>query len=189
MHGYKVLENAGGGKTGTEIRLSYERKKSRWRFIWEWLLSHPRVAIPIIAVLIGTMTTAAFDPIRTFFIKAHITHSFKLANNSVYKWFKSQATDIFTFRSRIGEEAGLNAIFDDRKEVIEQIQTWLMETADTFIVIQGPRGSGKKELVLDQALKGRQNTLVIDCRPIQEARGDSSTILAVSTIPLVILIS
>ena len=53
-----------------------------------------------------------------------------------------------------------------------------MESADTFIVIQGPRGSGKKELVLDQALKGRKNNLVIDCKPIQEARGDSSTIRA-----------
>ena len=53
-----------------------------------------------------------------------------------------------------------------------------METADTFIVVQGPRGSGKKELILDQALKGRQNTLLIDCKPIQEARGDSATISA-----------
>lgn len=53
-----------------------------------------------------------------------------------------------------------------------------METADTFIVVQGPRGSGKKELVLDEALKGRRNTLLIDCKPIQEARGDSNTIRA-----------
>ena len=53
-----------------------------------------------------------------------------------------------------------------------------METADTFIVIQGPRGSGKRELVLDQALKNRKNNLVIDCKPIQEARGDSATIKA-----------
>lgn len=53
-----------------------------------------------------------------------------------------------------------------------------METADTFIVIQGPRGSGKRELVLDQALKDRKNTLVIDCKPIQDAKGDSATIVA-----------
>ena len=56
-----------------------------------------------------------------------------------------------------------------------------METADTFIVVQGPRGSGKKELVLDQALKGRKHTLLIDCKPIQEARGDSATIVAAAT--------
>ena len=53
-----------------------------------------------------------------------------------------------------------------------------MESADTFIVIQGPRGSGKKELVLEQALGGRKNTLVIDCKPIQDAKSDSSTICA-----------
>lgn len=53
-----------------------------------------------------------------------------------------------------------------------------METADTFIVIQGPRGSGKRELVLDQALKDRKNTLIIDCKPIQDAKGDSATIVA-----------
>lgn len=53
-----------------------------------------------------------------------------------------------------------------------------MLTRSRFIVIQGPRGSGKKELILDQALKGRPNTLLIDCKPIQEARGDSATISA-----------
>ena len=53
-----------------------------------------------------------------------------------------------------------------------------METAETFVVVQGPRGSGKKELVLDQALKDRKHKLVIDCKPIQEARGDGATINA-----------
>ena len=72
----------------------------------------------------------------------------------------------------------MEAVWDDRKENIEQIQTWLMETADTFIIVQGPRGSGKRELVVDQALKGKRHKLIIDCKPIQEARGDSATINA-----------
>lgn len=72
----------------------------------------------------------------------------------------------------------MEAIWDDRKSHIEQIRTWLIETADTFIIVQGPRGSGKKELVIDQALKNRRNTLVVDCKPIQEAHGDSATINA-----------
>ena len=88
----------------------------------------------------------------------------------------SRATDALRIRRNRPEDAGLSAIWDDRKDDIKQIQTWLMESADTFIVVQGPRGSGKKELVLDQALKGRKNTLVIDCKPIQEAKGDSPTI-------------
>ena len=55
-----------------------------------------------------------------------------------------------------------------------------MESADTFIVVQGPRGSGKNELVIDMALKNRKDKLVIDCKKIQEARGDSTTINAMA---------
>lgn len=72
----------------------------------------------------------------------------------------------------------MDAIWDDRKGNIEQIQTWLMETADTFIIVQGPRGSGKRELVVEQALQDKKLKLVLDCKPIQEARGDSATINA-----------
>jgi hypothetical protein len=72
----------------------------------------------------------------------------------------------------------MNVIWDDRRGNIEQLQSWLVETADTFIIVQGPRGSGKKELVMNEALKRTKHKLVIDCKPIQEARGDSSTIRA-----------
>lgn len=177
MHGFIVPEEAGGGKAGTQLRLSYEQR-IKAHLVREWLMSHPRIVIPIVAALLATITVAIFDPIRTFFIKAHVEHSFHLQDYRLYKWFKSQATDIFTFRKRTSEEAGLNAIWDDRKEAIDQLQTWLMETADTFIVVQGPRGSGKKELIINQALKDRENILLIDCKPIQEARGDAATINA-----------
>jgi len=72
----------------------------------------------------------------------------------------------------------MEAIWEDQRGNINQIKTWLMETADTFIVVQGPRGSAKRELVVDQALKDRKNKLILDCKPIQEARGDSGTINA-----------
>ena len=110
-----------------------------------------------------------------------MTDGFHIRDNIVYRWLRSQLTvanNLLNFKRHRAEEAGLSAVWDDQKENIEQIQTWLMETADTFIVVQGPRGSGKKELVLDQALKDRRNNLVIDCKPIQEARGDSATIAA-----------
>lgn len=177
LHSFRVLEDAGGGKAGTQLRLSYEQK-IKAHLIRDWVVNHPRVVIPIVAAFVATVTVAIFDPIRTFFIKAHVQHSFHLNNYWIYRWFKSQATDIFTFRLRGTEQASLNAIWDDRKEAIDQLQTWLMETTDTFIVVQGPRGSGKKELIMDQALKDQKNILLIDCKPIQEARGDAGTINA-----------
>ena len=176
LHGLKIPEEAGGGVSGTVLRLSYA-PKMKAHFIRDWIVAHPRVVIPIIAALVATVTVAVFDPIRTFFIKLRIEHSFHFKDSKIYKWFKSQATDLLSFRSK-SEEVSLSAIWDDRKTVIDQIQTWLIETADTFIIVQGPRGSGKKELVFDQTLMGRPNTLLIDCKPIQEARGDAATIKA-----------
>lgn len=53
-----------------------------------------------------------------------------------------------------------------------------MLTSHSFIVVQGPRGSGKRELVVNYVLSDRKNLLVLDCEPIVEAHGDSATIAA-----------
>ena len=114
-----------------------------------------------------------------------MTRTFHINDNRIYKWLRSQVTranDLLSFRRHTTDDPGLTAIWEDRKDAIEQIRAWLIETADTFIVIQGPRGSGKKELVLDQALNdgnpSHSRPLVIDCKVMQEARGDSATINA-----------
>ncbi|KAL9123674.1 MAG: hypothetical protein Q9217_006919 [Psora testacea] len=183
MHGYTVPPGEGGGDSGTVLKLVYLQKKKP-HFVWNGLMNHPRIAIPLLLAFIGTFSVMVFDPIRTFFIKAHVTRSFHISDNKLYKWFRwqaSRANELLSLRHHRPEDAGLSAIWDDRKDAIKQIQTWLMESADTFIVIQGPRGSGKKELVMDEALKGRKNNLLIDCKGIQEARGDSATISAAAS--------
>ncbi|KAI2625279.1 RNA12 protein-domain-containing protein [Hypomontagnella submonticulosa] len=175
LHGFVVSEELGGGTAGTKLRMSYEQRAKPHRF-WEWISSHPRIVIPILVALLTGLTVVIFDPIRTFFIKAHVTHKFRLSNSRLYRWLRQQTTDILNLKREKSDQAGLDAIWTHRKDLIDQIQTWLMETAQTFIVVQGPRGSGKKELVLEQALQGRNNVLVIDCKPIVEARGESATI-------------
>ena len=61
MHGYLVSEGEGGGKAGTVLRLSYEMKvKAHW--IREWIFSHPRIVIPALIAIAGTITVAVFDP-------------------------------------------------------------------------------------------------------------------------------
>lgn len=175
LHGIVVPEELGGGKAGTKLRLSYERFTKNHRF-WDWLSNHPRIVIPIVAGLLAAITVVIFDPIREFFIKAHIQKSFSLSDNTIFQWFKRHTNDILAFRKNKTEDAGLTALFTHRRDAIEQIQKWLMESADTFIVVQGPRGSGKEDLVMDQALGGRKDVLVIDCKPIIEARGESGTI-------------
>ncbi|KAI1428483.1 RNA12 protein [Xylaria sp. FL1777] len=175
LHGFVVPEELGGGKLGTKFRISYERRTKPHR-IWDWITNHPRIVIPVLVALLTGITVVVFDPIRSFFVRAHVSRKYRLSNNKLYRWLRQQTSDIFAFRRGGAEQAGLNAVWSHRKDIIEQIQAWLMETSETFIVIQGPRGSGKKELVLEQALKDRENVLVIDCKQIVEARGESTII-------------
>lgn len=179
MHGFVVSETLGGGKNGTRLRMSYE-KRVKAHSIWNWLTSHPRIVIPAIAALIAGVSVIIFDPIREFFVKLHVQHSLNITESKVYKWFKSQTDNLNLGRQRQHHD-GLDTVWKHRRDLIEQLQSWLDGSSDTFIVISGPKGSGKKEMVMDQALGNRDNVLTIDCRPIVEARGEAGTIRRLAT--------
>ena len=184
LHGFTVPQSQGGGQMGTVFRITYEKKE---RFGWarSWIFDHPRIVIPLLAALIAGISITIFDPIRTLSIRTHITRTFHFEDNVIYKWFRRQSEDLINRVKSLGgrdtSEAGMQVVWDDRKGEIEQIRSWLMESTDTFIVVQGPRGSGKKEIVVDHALQHKREAhrlLVVDCKPVQEARGDAATICA-----------
>ena len=182
LHGYTIPPEQGGGSVGTILRITYE-KKERFGWIKDWIFSHTRIAIPIFAALVAGISIAIFDPLRTLSIRAHITRTFHVEDNFIIKWFRRQSEDLInrvkSLRNTHSGEGGLDVVWDDRKKEIDQIQNWLLEANDTFIVVLGPRGSGKKELVIDRALEHKREShklLVIDCKPVQEARGDGATI-------------
>ncbi|KAF4987386.1 hypothetical protein FGRMN_10400 [Fusarium graminum] len=173
MHGFIVNEMLGGGKNGTKLRMSFE-KRVKAHSVWNWLSNHPRVVIPVVAALIAGFSVLIFDPIREFFIKLHIQHSLEFKDSRIYKWFKKQSADLGLSGKSKGDS--LEEVWNHRRDAIDKVQGWLDETSDTFIVITGPKGSGKVEMVMDQALEGRKNVLKVDCRRIVEARGEAGTI-------------
>ncbi|KAI9661411.1 MAG: mitochondrial escape protein 2 [Alyxoria varia] len=161
-----------------KLKISYQRsEKANW--VFNWLSKHPRIVVPLIAGLVATITVAIFDPIRIASIKAHISHQFDVSDNKAYQWVASQTSTILSFvKHKRDEAAALETVWRDRRQDVEKLQKWLMESGDTFIVVQGPRGSGKRQLVVDHGLKNRKNKIVIDCKKIADARGDSATINA-----------
>ena len=177
MHGFKVSEEKGGGKLGTVLKLKYERK-IKLSMIKDWILNHPRIVIPALAAIIAAVTVAVFDPIRTFFIKMKVKATLPIEDNAVLRWVRNQvskANELYFGQWRT-DPRGLTAIWQDRQADISQLQSWLTENVETFIVVHGPRGSGKRELVLDQALKNYKYKVLIDCKQIQDARGDTAKI-------------
>ena len=61
MHGFTVSETLGGGYDGALLRLTYEQKSGN-HWIRDWLFSHPRIVIPILAAILAGITVAVFDP-------------------------------------------------------------------------------------------------------------------------------
>ncbi|KAL5594034.1 uncharacterized protein BROUX77_007381 [Berkeleyomyces rouxiae] len=176
LHGVLVPTELGGGKDGTRLQTSYETNV-RMRTFWTWITSHPRIVIPIVAAIVATITVSVFDPIRKFFVQTHIQHSFDLNKTAVYTWFKSRTSDLLSFAGgSFHDTAAFSAVWEQQQDLIDEVRMWTRENTDTFVVVYGPRGSGKTELVLKQALSDRKNVLVLDCKPIADARGESAAL-------------
>lgn len=177
LHGFTVSEEHGGGKNGTRLKMKYERK-IKMSMIKDWLFSHPRIVIPALAALIAAISVTIFDPMRTFSIKMKIKSTLPIEEDDVLHWIRQQISkaNIMYFGNRRADPRGLDAIWEDRQGDISQLHSWLQENVETFIVVYGPRGSGKRELVLDKVLKDYKYKVVIDCKQIQDARGDTAKI-------------
>ncbi|PWY65313.1 cytochrome P450 [Aspergillus heteromorphus CBS 117.55] len=177
MHGFTIYEEELGNKAGTRIKIKYERN-IKLSVIKDWILNHPRIVIPAIAALVAAITVTVFDPIRTFFVEMKIKATLQAEESSVLRWIRNQANkaNIIYFGRRKADPRRLTAIWEDRQGDIKQLQSWLMENAETFIVIHGPRGTGKRELVLDRALENYKYKVVIDCKQIQDSKGDTAKI-------------
>ncbi|KAL7273090.1 mitochondrial escape protein 2 [Rhizina undulata] len=178
LHGYTVpeMEAVMGKEGGVTLRVLYERIMKA-HHIRDWLFSHPKIVVPALAAIIATITVAIFDPVRTWFIKAKITKSLDLSENQYWGWLKKHTMAMLPLRKPERDMDDLTVLWEERRGSIELLKSWLLETSETFIVVQGPRGSGKREL-LDNVLTDRKNILVIDCEAINEAHGDSATISA-----------
>jgi hypothetical protein len=178
LHGFTVPEITAiaGKEGGVTLRIFYE-STMKGHYFRDWIFSHPRIILPIIAAIITTVAVWVFDPIRTFFIRAKITRQLNFSESQYWNWLMKNTVDRFKF-GRGEPLEDLSALWEERKDAVEQLLTWLQESEETFIVVQGPRGSGKRELIMDSVLGNRKNVLLIDCEPINEAHGDSATINA-----------
>ncbi|KAL6454525.1 PRP13 Mitochondrial escape protein 2 [Candida maltosa Xu316] len=73
-----------------------------------------------------------------------------------------------------------NMFWIERYEKSKQIRLWIMENANTFIIVKGPQGSGKEEFVLSHTLGNddrlNQKVLVLECSELGKARSDINLI-------------
>ncbi|ODQ82722.1 hypothetical protein BABINDRAFT_178866 [Babjeviella inositovora NRRL Y-12698] len=164
----------------------------RDNIIKDLILGHTKIAIPIIIALLATLAVLIFDPIRELFVESKITKKYLLTTykdnlfvkplisfiNTFYDSVSSVAHLFYTRCGNRNEESGV--LWTERYETVKQVKLWMEENMNTFLIIQGPRGSGKHLLIKEHVLAARDNVLYLDCEMMIKSRNETQLIRNVS---------
>lgn len=161
----------------TVLHIQYE-KIEQAHLISNFFINHTRIAIPVMIALLSIIAVLIFDPIREFSIEQKITHRYSISwdNHWLKQIRKLTSSTMSQFRNYWGSEDASNSqkhLWEERIEKVNDLKMWLEENNNTFVVIRGPRGSGKHELVMQHTLQNRDNVLYLDCDKFIKSRTDA----------------
>lgn len=145
LHGYTIND--------TRLNILYERQL-RTNVVKEWLVSHPRITVPVFAATLAGVTYIVFDPIRVFFITSKATQRFNPQEYALYRWLRSE-TWAKLMPTGAGSHIEGSSIWAHDEEKTEKLRSWLAERPETFVLVTGHKGSGKSALV-KAAIKDRK---------------------------------
>lgn len=122
--------------------------------IWAWLTSHPRIVLPFLAILFGSLSFFVFDPLRSYFIESKVTKRFDLSQYRALAWLKRETLGRLGLDDANKADATTRSgIEKERDDARTSLQGWLSDGPESFIVISGPRGSGKGAMLQQVLLK------------------------------------
>ncbi|CAG8456689.1 1634_t:CDS:10 [Paraglomus brasilianum] len=162
---------------GTRLSAFYDRVVIT-NVIYKWMTAHPRISIPLIAALIAGISYIIFDPIRTFFITSKITQRFSIQEYPLYQWLRKETIDRFwAYRKNSDEDGSLHdvSMWSERVDEEMKLRSWLKEPPETFIVVLGPRGSGKSEFI-DKVIQNKKNKVFIRCDHLLNSRDENELV-------------
>ncbi|SGZ51285.1 CIC11C00000002240 [Sungouiella intermedia] len=184
----------------TSLHLQYIPRQSV-NHIKDFIVNHQRIAIPVLLALLATIAVFIFEPIREQFIEFKIRHVYSLDAHkdnwfvkAVYTPYRLVVSSINDGRHFLDDSIGLlrgkkkdspelenldaDMFWSERTEKANQVKLWVCENANTFIIVKGPKGSGKREFVVEHALHLNEaflkRVLEIDCDTLIKSRSDNA---------------
>ncbi|PVH23529.1 hypothetical protein CXQ85_003819 [Candidozyma haemuli] len=175
----------------------------RVNYLANMINNHQRIAIPLILALLATIAVLIFEPIREQFIQFRIKHRytwdshkdhwivklFYIPYRTLANWVTNTTSfiddSIGSFTGEKGEKEDValvdlqsNMFLQERSDKANDVKMWIYENANTFIIVKGPKGSGKREFVIDHALQADENfgrkMLELDCDSMIKSRSDNA---------------
>ncbi|KZV61714.1 hypothetical protein PENSPDRAFT_693157 [Peniophora sp. CONT] len=144
LYGYTV--------DGTHLRAFYEPPVNA-HALRDWVANHPRLSIPVILFLFGTITLAVFDPVRSFLVEAKMKDWLDYRAFGAYQWIRRNVPGGHGDE----EEEDVETAWQQRAEAREALGAYVADVPSTIFP-----------------------TLNIDCADITKARSDAALISALA---------
>ncbi|VDC07176.1 unnamed protein product [Peniophora sp. CBMAI 1063] len=162
---------------GTRLRAFYEPPVNA-HALRDWITNHPRLSIPVLLFLFGTITLAVFDPVRTFLVEAKMRDWLDYRSLSAYQWIRKNVP--IGHSGDADEEEDVEAAWQQRAEAKDALAAYVSDVPSTILFVHGPQGSGKGRMVDRLVKEQHRPTLNIDCAEITKARSDAQLISALA---------
>ncbi|RPD65868.1 exonuclease [Lentinus tigrinus ALCF2SS1-7] len=163
----------------TTLRTSYARPIAA-HAVRDYIASHPRIFLPVLFFLVGTVTYAIFDPIRVFMVEGKMNDWFDYKEFTVYKWIRANTIDRFTFTASSDSEAETSlakrGVWKERLEAEAAIKKYLTDMPNTIAFVHGPQGSGKTRMLSTLLKESGRKAMVIDVGELSKATSESALV-------------
>ncbi|KAJ4464625.1 exonuclease [Lentinula edodes] len=157
----------------TRLRISYASPIEA-HIIRDWITNHPKIFLPILFFLLGTLTYTIFDPIRILMVEAKLLDWFDLKEFKVYKWLRANTLErIYSKSEALPVD---KQIWKEREDAERAIQAYLSDLPSTVTFVHGPQGSGKSTMIASALKSAERKSLVIDCRELSKASSDAQLV-------------
>ncbi|KAF8906048.1 RNA12 protein-domain-containing protein [Gymnopilus junonius] len=179
IHGIDVASGPDSAPAKTRIRTQYEAPIES-HVVSNWMSSHPKVVLPILIFLLGTLTYTIFDPVRSLMVEAKMLDWFDYRKFKFYEWLKSNTLDRLSIISSPHPASKPENGWKERGEAVSALQRYLNDMPSTIAFVHGPKGSGKASMVDSIIQQSERNTLFIDCKTLNNAPSDSALVAALA---------
>jgi len=162
---------------GTKITIQYDNL-TVISAISHLCTHHPKIILPVVVGGFIVLGYYVLDPIRIFFVVNKFTGRYtfyksrRLRRRGRSGWNPAVLVKLLEKTKKNNE----NKLTEEQEENLQQIESYLKENPETFILINGPTGSGKSELV-QELTRDINNYITIDCEALA-MQPDSSKMLS-----------
>ncbi|KAI0807276.1 exonuclease [Fomes fomentarius] len=166
----------------TILRTSYAKPISA-HAIRDYVANHPKIFLPILFFLVGTVTYAIFDPIRVFMVEGKMNDRFDYKEFKVYKWLRANTVERFSFVTDTDATAThvMEGVWKERQEAEEALKKYLADVPNTVAFMHGPQGSGKTRMLSGLLKDTGRKAMVIDVGELSKAASEMALVSGLAT--------